>query len=370
MGSRLFGNAASLLGGRDFTNSEHRSDVATILGVGESTIPTTPSWAYDQIIDGIESGDIRGLWVIATNTSHSWIDQKRFQRLVGKLDFLVVQDLFSTTETAQYADLILPAAGWGEKEGTFINSERRFGLIKKVRRAPGEALSDFAIFRLVAASWGCDGLFREWSTPEAAFQILKRLSAGRPCDINGIRDYQHLDESGGIQWPCPILGLDSPPAAVTTDSPWNQRRLFADGNFFTRDGKANFYFEEPRPPEEIPCPAYPFTLLTGRGTSSQWHTNSRTQKSDVLRKLYPQECYVEIHPDDAQRLGVANHGQVRIKSRRGELLAGAFLTATVQPGQLFVPMHYYGVNALTHPSFDPHSRQPSYKMCAVMLELA
>jgi len=203
MGSRLYANVTSLLGGRDFKNEAHREQVAGLLGLPGDSIPAESSWAYDQIVDGIESGAIKGLWVIATNTSHSWIQQDRFNDLVKKLEFLVVQDLYTTTETAQRAHLLLPAAGWGEKDGTLINSERRIGLVKRVRRAPGEALNDFGIFKLVAEAWGCGELFREWRSPEAAFQLLKRLSAGRPCDITGIRDYRHLDEMGGIQWPFP-----------------------------------------------------------------------------------------------------------------------------------------------------------------------
>src|SRR5439155_13716040 len=126
-----------------------------------------------QIVDRIAAGRIKGLWVVGTNSSHSWIHQGWFNAAVKKLEFLVVQDLYSTTDTAQHAHLILPAAGWGEKEGTFINSERRFGLVKKVSRAPGQALSDFNIFRLLAHDWGCAEMFAEWSSPEKAFQIMR-----------------------------------------------------------------------------------------------------------------------------------------------------------------------------------------------------
>ncbi len=140
-------------------------------------------------MEGILAGKIRGLWVICTNPAHSWINQSQARDILERLDFLVVQDMYTTTETAQMADLVLPAAGWGEKEGTFINSERRIGLHKKVVQAPGVALSDFAIFRLLAEYWGCGEMFRKWHSPEAVFQILKRLSAGRPCDFSGIDDY-------------------------------------------------------------------------------------------------------------------------------------------------------------------------------------
>jgi assimilatory nitrate reductase catalytic subunit len=331
-------------------------------------------------VDGIESGAIRGLWIIATNTSHSWIHQGRFNELAKKLEFLVVQDLYTTTETAQRADLILPAAGWGEKDGTLINSERRIGLVRKVLRAPGEALSDFNIFKLIAAAWGCSERFREWSSPEAVFQILKRLSAGQPCDITGIRDYRHLDEAGGIQWPLPErqneegrtkkTNPDSDASASAFSilpSAFRERRLFADGRFYTPDQRARFLFDLPRPVAEPTDAEFPFVLLTGRGTSAQWHTNTRTGKSAILRKLYPADCYVEIHPDDAGRLGIAPHSPVTVSSRRARLTATAFVTPTVQPGQLFIPMHYDAVNRLTFGSFDPHSRQPSYKHCAVNL---
>ena len=381
MGSRLYANATSLFGGRDFTKPTHRTGVAELLGIPAASIPSANSWAYDQIVDGMESGAIRGLWVIGTNPSHSWIRHDRFKELAARLEFLVVQDLYTTTETAQRADLILPAAGWGEKEGTFINSERRFGLVKKVRRAPGQALSDFAIFQLVAQAWGCGPMFEGWKDPEAAFQMLKRLSAGQPCDITGIRDYRHLDEAGGIQWPFPDCGPTESPgttAARTESSPTTtehpnqntstERRLFSDGQFYTADGRARFVFDAPRPVAEAVDDVFPLILLTGRGTSAQWHTGTRTGKSAVLRSLYPAECYVEVNPDDARRLRVVMGQRVRLRSRRGSLEANAFITPTVEPGQVFIPMHYDTVNRLTHSSFDPHSRQPNYKHCAVTLE--
>jgi len=323
-------------------------------------------------VEGIREGKIKGLWVIATNSSHSWIHQRAFNELLSKLDFLVVQDMYPTTETAQFAHLYLPAAGWGEKEGTFINSERRIGLVKKIRRAPGRALGDFQIFQLIAAYWGCGEMFRKWQSPEAVFQIIKKLSRGRPCDITGIRDYKMLDDCGGIQWPFPVNDewrmtndRDEAQPFDIQHSSFQERRLFTDGKFFTPDGRAKFIFDEPRPVAEPVDAEFPFVLLTGRGTSAQWHTGSRTNKSDVLRALAPKKCYVEINPADATRLGIAPNARVRVRSRRGAILANAFVTSTVQTGQVFIPMHYAEANRLTHPSFDPHSRQPNYKHCAV-----
>jgi assimilatory nitrate reductase catalytic subunit len=251
MGSRLFANATSLLGGRDFRKTGNRETVAQRLGVPVQTIPAEncvglrPDRGRHRIRRDQGAVDHRDQFV-------AFVDPpRRFNELIKKLDFLVVQDLYHTTDTAQRAHLILPAAGWGEKEGTLINSERRLGLVKKVLRAPGEALSDFAIFQLIAAAWGCGEMFREWRSPEAAFQILKRLSAGQPCDITGIRDYRQLNLEGGIRCgPCrrappwrtmcrhPIAGnaaslptagstrrMAAPSSSSTNRVPWPSRRM-------------------------------------------------------------------------------------------------------------------------------------------------
>ncbi len=447
MGSRLYANVTSLIGGRDFMKAEHRAQVAGLLNIPLDVIPAKNSWAYDQIIDGIRDGKIKALWVIATNPTHSWgakvekqngatpaltpalSPEEREKRSLSRaesgaisgstilresvnaqllsplpggegqgegkrgnssinqifdhLDFLVVQDMFTTTDTAKHADLLLPAAGWGEKEGTFINSERRIGLTKKVSRAPGEALTDFNIFRLLAHYWGCGEMFAEWSSPEAAFQILKKLSAGQPCDITGITDYKHLDECGGVQWPLPaesykvqVEGCKFSSATVSGNlqpstfnfQPEKERRLFADGKFFTPDGKAKFLFDAPRPVAEPTDEQFPFVMLTGRGTSAQWHTNTRTGKSAILRTLYPANAYVEIHPSDLAQLGLVANKPVAVISRRGRIECAAVASPSVQPGHIFIPMHYDVTNQLTRTEYDPHSRQPSYKYCAVRLE--
>jgi assimilatory nitrate reductase catalytic subunit len=209
---------------------------------------------------------------------------------------------------------------------------------------------------------------------------MKKLSRNQPCDITGIRDYRMLDECGGIQWPwsgseTAETGTDSTkdtspsgPHCERPDSKPNpERRLFENGGFFHPDGKARFIFETPRESPELVCTEYPFLLLTGRGTSAQWHTQTRTAKSAVLRQLHPENIYIEINPRDAVRLGIKPQQLVHVRSRRGVVAARAFLTATVQRGQVFIPMHYDTANQLTHPAFDPHSRQPSYKACAVAI---
>jgi assimilatory nitrate reductase catalytic subunit len=394
MGSRIFSNTTTLLGGHDFANAAHREKVARALTIPAARVSTQASWAYPEIMEGILRGTIRGLWVVGTNPAHSWINQDFARDVLARLDFLVVQDMYKTTETARLAHLVLPAAGWGEKSGTFINSERRIGVIRKVARAPGQALADFSIFRLIAEAWGCGGMFSRWTDPEAVFQILKTLTAGQPCDMTGIEGYAHLDAAGGIQWPFAKGRTDKRPrtrdAAVNRhhdsgaadqefsefdpaprgndDAPPlrpSERRLFSDGRFYHADGRAKFLFEESRPLPEPVNEQFPLLLNTGRGTAAQWHTQTRTGKSKVLRKLAPERLILEISPADARRFGIAPHSRVTVSSRRGAISATALLTPTTPEGQVFLPMHDPATNRLTDAIFDPYSRQPAYKACAV-----
>ncbi|WP_397384250.1 molybdopterin oxidoreductase family protein, partial [Prosthecobacter sp.] len=319
--------------------------------------------AYDQILKAADEGKVKALWFVATNPSHSWIDQNEINRILDKLDFVVVQDMYCSTETAKRAHLVLPAAGWGEKEGCFINSERRIGYSPKVRRAPGQALADFHIFRLIAHYWGCDDLFRGWSSPEAVFRVLQRCTEDQPCDITGINGHEMLRKSGGVQWP-----LTRAQSSKFEVSSWKERRLFEDGKFFTPDRRAKFIFDAIEAVPEPLSNEYPLILITGRGTSAQWHTETRTGKSAVLAKMIPEELMLDINAQDAARLGVRDGMMVRVISKRAELSAKARLTECVSPGEVFLPMHDSRVNQLTHASYDPHSRQPSYKHSAVRVE--
>jgi assimilatory nitrate reductase catalytic subunit len=361
MGSRLFSNTTNLLGGHDFRNAAHREKIAKATGMPVERIPDRPSLAYDQIIKAADEGTVKAIWFVATNPSHSWIDQNEMNRILDKLDFLVVQDMYCSTETAKRAHLVLPAAGWGEKEGCFINSERRIGYSPKVRRAPGQALADFHIFRLIAHYWGCGEMFREWQTPEDVFRVLQRCSEGQPCEITGIEGYEMIRKLGGVQWPL----VKSAQCSVLS----RERRLFEDGKFFTADQRAKFCFDEPVAPPELRSAEFPLILMTGRGTSAQWHTETRTGKSAVLRKMAPEELMLDLNPEDAAKLGVLRDGQrVRVISKRAELTVLTRVTSCVKPGEVYLPMHDGRVNQLTHASFDPLSRQPSYKHSAVRVE--
>ena len=260
MGSRLFSNTTNLLGGHDFANPEHRAKVASILQIDQQRIPHDAGWPYHRILEGVLRGQIRGLWIVCTNPAHSWINQLQARDILDRLDFLVVQDMYHTTDTARLADLVLPAAGWGEKEGTFINSERRIGLVKKVAKAPGQALADFSIFKLVAKYWGCEEMFARWNKPEDVFQTMKQLSADQPCDISGIRDYRHLDSAGGIQWPYPEQGADDR----------QERRLFGDTRFYHADGKVRC--PKKRPTNSL-CSCLPDAVRPRNGTPKRVRRN-------------------------------------------------------------------------------------------------
>jgi assimilatory nitrate reductase catalytic subunit len=228
-------------------------------------------------------------------------------------------------------------------------------VVQPVMDPPGEALPDFEIFRRIRDAWGCDDVLGEWESPEAVFRILQRTSRGRPNDITGVRGYEMLRERGGIQWPYPEEGADDAP----------ERRLFADGRFYTSSGRARLLVDPVEAPPELPDKDYPFVLLTGRGTVAQFHTQTRTGKVDMLRKLYPEELRLQINPADAERLGIEAGDRLRVGSRRGAATAYAEVSDEVQPGHCFLPMHYYETNLLTYPVFDPYSHQPGFKYAAV-----
>ena len=362
MGSRIFSNSTSLLGGHDFANPQHRAKIAGILGIPDELIPTDAGQPYDQFLEAIDQGEIKALWIVCTNPAHSWIAKPQFLDRCAKLNFVAVQDIYTTTLSAGVADLVLPAAGSPEKEGTFINSERRLGIVQKVMDPPGEALSDFDIIKKLCDAWGLSERFKAWTDVDAAFEIVRRVSENQPCDITGIKNRQELLDHGGVQWPLPAS------SKVIGDN--DERRLFEDGRFFHPDGKARFHVALPESPPELPSREWPLWLITGRGTSHQWHTQTRTGKVEILRRLYPERAYAQINPADAALRGIQQGDRVRIDSPRGHVVVDAKIDTGIPPGQVFLPMHYEEVNVLTYPAFDPFSRQPAYKMGAVNLQKA
>ncbi|MBI3313027.1 MAG: nitrate reductase [Candidatus Omnitrophica bacterium] len=360
MGTRESGFASSLPGYRKFENAGHRAELSALWGVEEEIIPTQRGWAYPDIIEGVLRGKIKGLWIIATNPLVSFPNQKYLLQALENLEFLVVQDGYHPIPTSEIADLVLPAGVWGEKEGTYTNSERRVSKVNKAVEPPGEAKSDFDIFIHVAKELGVyDSLFPGWKKPEDAFNEWKKVSRGRLCDYSGL-SYEMLEQYGGIQWPYPENSKRNPKESFP---------LYQDGIFQTDDGRAELWPVENEKPPESPDEEYPFWLNTGR-TVEHWHTRTKTGQIPLLNRLSP-EAWVEINSRDAMRLKIQQGDHVTVRSRRGEIKKIIVrVTETVAPGQIFIPFHYAEANAnnLTVNVCDPFSREPNYKQAAVKVE--
>jgi assimilatory nitrate reductase catalytic subunit len=254
---------------------------------------------------------------------------------------------------------VLPAAIWGEKDGTYTNSERRVSRVRRAVAPPADARPDFDIFLDLARRFGVAGeLFPGWSTPADAFDEWKRVSAGRLCDYSGMT-YAAIEGHGGIQWPFPAGAVD----------PARTRRLYADGLFQTEDGKARLVPTTWEPFPEQPDEAFPYVLNTGR-TVEHWHTRTKTGQVPILERLSP-DAWVEMNARDARALRLKARDLVDVVSRRGRISRVELrITETVAPGQIFVPFHYAEANAnqLTQSAFDPISREPNYKQSAVRVE--
>jgi anaerobic selenocysteine-containing dehydrogenase len=361
MGTREAGFTSSLPGYRKFEDPADRAELAALWNVPVEDIPTARGLAYPDIIEAALSKKIRALWIIGTNPIVSFPNLGVLKQALGDLEFLVVQDGFHPTPTSELAHLVLPAAIWGEKEGTYTNSERRVSKANAAVPPPGEARSDFDIVLALAERLGVgDRLFRGWMTPKDAFGEWRRVSAGRLCDYSGIT-YDLLDAHGGVQWPFPEGAAD---AGAT-------RRLYADGEFETSDGKARLLPVAWEPFPEQPTADFPLVLNTGR-TVEHWHTRTKTAKAPILEHLSP-HAWCEMNPRDARALGLRPQDRVNVVSRRGTVRDIELrLTETVAPGQVFVPFHYAEANAnqLTQSAFDPISREPNFKQSAVRIERA
>ena len=360
MGTREAGFASCLPGYRKFESAADRAELAALWNIQVERIPTARGLAYPDIIEGALEKRIRALWIIATNPVVSFPNLGALQQALEGLDFLVVQDGFHPTPTSEFADLVLPAAIWGEKEGTYTNSERRVSKANKAVDPPGEAKSDFDIFLALADTLGVrKELFPGWTTPADAFNEWKRVSANRLCDYSGMT-YEAIEEHGGIQWPFP----------EGATNPGETRRLYTDGVFQTDDEKARLLpvFWEPFP--EQPTSAFPFVLNTGR-TVEHWHTRTKTANVPILERLSP-NAWLEMNPRDARGLGLKAQDRVDVISQRGRVRNVELrVTETIAPGQVFVPFHYAEANAnqVTLSAFDPISREPNYKQSAVRVEM-
>ena len=361
MGTREAGFASSLPGYRKFENADDRAELASLWSVPVERIPSARGLAYPDIIEAALEKRIRALWIIATNPIVSFPNLGALRQALGDLEFLVVQDGFHPTPTSENADLVLPAAIWGEKEGTYTNSERRVSKANRAVDPPGEAKSDFDIFLGLAEVLGVrEELFPDWKTPGDAFEEWTRVSAGRLCDYSGMT-YEAIEEHGGIQWPFPKGAVN----------PQESRRLYTDGVFQTDDGRARLLPAAWEPFPEQPTAAFPLVLNTGR-TVEHWHTRTKTANVPILERLSP-NAWLEMNPRDARGLGLKAQDRVDVVSQRGRVRNVELrVTETIAPGQVFVPFHYAEANAnqVTQSAFDPISREPNYKQSAVRVERA
>ena len=361
MGTREAGFASIMPGYRTFESAADRQELAELWNVPVDRIPAARGLAYPDIIEAALDRRIRALWIIATNPIVSFPNLKALQQALEGLEFLVVQDGYHPTPTSEYAHLMLPAAMWGEKEGTYTNTERRVSKVNRAVAPPGEARSDFDIFLDLAGVLGVrNEIFPGWSKPVDAFEEWKRVSAGRLCDYSGM-SYKLIEQLSGVQWPFPGGATD---AGAT-------RRLYSDGRFKTDDARARLIAVEWEPYPEQPTAQFPFVLNTGR-TVEHWHTRTKTGKVPILERLSP-HAWVEMNPRDARTLRLKPQDRVDVVSARGRVRGIELrVTETVAPGQIFVPFHYAEANAneVTQSAFDPISREPNYKQAAARVELA
>ncbi len=371
MGGREVGGLSNLLSAhRDLANPGHRAEVARLWGLED--VPWRPGKTAVEMFEAAADGEIKALWIACTNPAQSLPDQATVRRALQQAEFVVVQEAFKDTATAAFADLLLPAATWGEKEGTVTNSERRISRVRPAVAAPGEARTDFSIATEFAQR--LEGRLRPnkpslfaYAGPEAAWNEHRESTRGRDLDITGL-SWAMLEAQGPQQWPLPEGAAQG------------RARLYEDGVFPTADGKAKF---ADLPYEGVAEPRdgrFPFSLNTGR-LRDQWHGMSRT---GVLGRLFGHvpEPAVELNPQEMARLKLAEGDLVYVTSRRGAIVLPAAASEAIPLTQAYVPMHWgsefvsgrssrgeplAGVNALTSPAFCPISKQPELKHAAVKL---
>ena len=306
MGSRMFSNTTALYGGGEYNNKERRKVVADILGMDENMLPTKPTLDYEQIIKGINKGEIKGLWVVCTNPRHSFSNNEEFKKAMKNLDFFVVQDIYEDTDSSKECDLYLPSVPAIKKEGFLINTERRLSALVPVLEKEEDELSDYEILLGIGEALGMGSLLDKWRTPEDAFKLLRECSKGMPCDITGV-SYERLRDSKGIQWPC----------RKGEELESDERRLFEDGKYYTPSGKAKFIFEDVTENPNATNEEFPFNLNTGRGTVGQWHTHTRTREIQAVTNIVSQKAYVDINRKDAEKLDIKENDEVLIHSSNG-----------------------------------------------------
>ncbi len=368
MGGREVGGLANLLSAhRDMANPGHRAEVAALWGVDE--VPAAPGKTAIEMFEAVRQGEIKVLWIACTNPAQSLPEQALVREALQKAELVIVQEAYATTATAAYADVLLPATSWGEKEGTVTNSERRITRVKPVISKPGEARHDWEIVVRIAhrieTLLGQSRTLFPYASPEQIWNEHRESTRGRDLDITGL-SYALLEQQGPQQWPYPA-GASA-----------GKQRLYEDGIFPTPTGRARFVNTRYQPVVDKVDARYPFRLNTGR-LRDQWHGMSRTGTVAQLFAHAPEPVVLMAAEDMQRRLLIAGD-LVEVKSRRGSQILPAQASDELRSGQAFIPMHWgdeylsgrdtHGINGLTSPALDPDSKQPELKHAAVAIKKA
>jgi len=356
MGGREVGGLANLLPAhRDLDNPLHRAEVQKFWG--GTTIDPKPGLTATEMFEALNDGRLKAIWILCTNPLTSLPNARLAEEALKKAKFVIVQEISNKPESLAYADVILPAAAWAEKEGTMTNSERRISYLNKIVDAPGEALPDAEIICRFAKKMGYKGF--DFESPAAIYAEHARLTVKTNIDVSGL-NYTVLKEQGTVQWPY-----------TKKSKAQGTPRLFTDKRFYTQSKKAIIHAVPDTNTSEKPDNDFPFILTTGR-IRDQWHTMTKTGKVNKLNQHYSQS-FMEIHPRDAEMLQI-NEGDITvITSRRGKVQVKARISSQIKQGVVFVPMHWgkilgndlNRVNNLTSDLVDPVSKEPDFKYCAV-----
>jgi ferredoxin-nitrate reductase len=362
MGGREVGGLSNLLPAhRNLADENHRNEVERFWQIPLGTIAAKPGLTATEMFEELNTGKLKAIWILCTNPLVSLPDVRTAEAGLKKAKFVVVQDISNTVETLKYADVVLPAAAWTEKEGTMTNAGRYISYLNKIIEPPGEALADAEIITRFAKKMEFKGF--DFKNSAEIYQEHAALTEGTNIDISGL-SYELLKEKRAIQWPVPKTGnLRGTP------------RLFEDHQFYTSDRKANIHSFGDQNESEPLTPEHPLILTTGR-IRDQWHTRSKTGKVNKLNQ-HISESFLEIHPQDAEARGIKENDVVEVHSQRGNVSVKARYSTDLRQGVVFMPMHWgkilnndlHRVNNLTNNLLDPLSKQPDFKFSAVQVQL-
>jgi len=357
MGTREWSSCSGLPGYRYLENEKDREEIAKFWGIDKDFFPSKRGLFQTDIFPAIETGEIKGLWIVATNPMTSMPNTPRIRKTLEKLEFLVVQDAYADVETNEYAHVYFPGSIWAEKEGVMTNTERRVNLISNVVEPYADSKPDLWIFSQLAKRFPHGEIIRFPETASEVFDEMRELSKGRFLDISGMT-HEKIKENRGLQWPC---------AEGKSSEDNGSQRLYCDGKFQYADGRAKLISLPFIDNNEVPDDEYPFWLNSGR-VIEHFHTRTRTGKIGNLNKFSPTP-YMEMNPDAARELGIEHMTYARLTSRRGDAVVLVQLTHRVARNMVFIPFHFHEcVNRLTLGLLDPHSRQPAFKQNAVRIE--